>query len=87
MTTKLNRLKAEYAKNADRIASLQAKNKRIMQQVEKLESETILGMVREHHLTLEELAEFLQARKTNPLPAAPTPKQTHETEEKTLEKT
>ena len=68
MNPKINKLKAEKAKNLRRIAEMTARNEEIDTQVTELENLDIIGMVRENAITPEQLAELIHAAKKNPLP-------------------
>ena len=68
MNPKINKLKAEKAKNLRRIAEMTARNEEIDAQVTELENLDIIGMVRENAITPEQLAELILAAKKNPLP-------------------
>ena len=81
MNTKLQKLKEEYAKNERRINSLQQKNEKIAEQIDRMESESILGLVRAYRLTPEALAELLKNLKVNPLPVDLSPDHPYEMEE------
>jgi len=59
MNPKIAKLKAERAKNEDKIASLQSRNRAIDDSVMKLENEDIVGLARATGMTMEELAQFL----------------------------
>ena len=68
MNPKINKLKAEKAKNLSRIAEMTARNDEIDAQVTELENLDIIGMVRDNEITPEMLAEILRRAKTMPLP-------------------
>ena len=68
MNPKINKLKAEKAKNLRKIAEMTARNEEIDAQVTELENLDIIGMVRENAITPEQLAELIRAAKKNPLP-------------------
>ncbi len=67
MNPKINKLKAEKAKNLRKIAEMTARNEEIDAQVTELENLDIIGMVRENSITPEQLAELIRAAKKNPL--------------------
>ena len=68
MNQKIQKLKAERAKNDAKISALQARNREIDSTVEELENLDIIGMVRSCGITPEMLARFIQDMKKNPLP-------------------
>ena len=68
MNPKINKLKAEKAKNLRRIAEMTARNEEIDAQVTELENLDIIGMVRDNEITPEMLAEIIRRAKTMPLP-------------------
>ena len=63
MNPKIEKLKAERAKNAEKIGTLQERNRKLSDQILKLENTDIIGMVREIGMTPEELYEFLNGKK------------------------
>ena len=68
MNPKVVKLREEREKNVEKIASLQARNKKIDAEVIKLENSDILGMVHEFGLSPDALYELILASKKNPLP-------------------
>ena len=68
MNPKILKLKEEREKNCKKISTLQARNKKLDEDILSLENSDILGVVREYNLTPEQLSELLLAMKTNPLP-------------------
>ena len=68
MNPRVEKLKTEHAKNAKKISSLQARNKKIEELVTELENTDIIGIVRENNLTPDELAELIEMLKKNPVP-------------------
>lgn len=82
MNPKVVKLKEERAKNCEKIASLQARNKKIDADILSIENTDIIGMVREVGLSPDALAEFLAALKRNPVAQ---PKFSEETEDATIE--
>ena len=82
MNPKVVKLKDERAKNCEKIASLQARNKKIDADILSIENTDIIGMVREVGLSPDALAEFLAALKRNPVAQ---PKFSEETEDATIE--
>ena len=78
MNPKIQKLKAERAKNDAKISALQARNQEIDSIVEELENLDIIGMVRSCGITPEMLARFIQDMKKNPLPVLPDENETKE---------
>ena len=70
MNPKVVKLREEREKNVEKIASLQARNKKIDAEVIKLENSDILGMVHEFGLSPDALYELILAAKKNPLPVS-----------------
>ena len=70
MNPKVMKLREEREKNVEKIASLQARNKKIDAEVIKLENSDILGMVHEFGLSPDALYELIAAAKKNPLPVS-----------------
>lgn len=68
MNPKINKLKAEKAKNLRKIAEMIARNEEINAQVTELENLDIIGMVRDNSITPELLAELIREAKKHPLP-------------------
>lgn len=68
MNPRILKLKEEREKNCKKISALQARNKKLDEDILSLENSDILGVVREYNLTPEQLSELLLAMKTNPLP-------------------
>lgn len=56
---KLNSLRGEREKNNEKISKLQEANKELDEKITELENTCIVGMVREHSMTPEQLAELL----------------------------
>lgn len=75
MNPKIMKLKEEREKNCKKISALQARNKKIEEDIIAIENADILGVVREYHLTPSQLSELLHAMKTNPLPVLPEQKE------------
>ena len=69
MNPKINKLKAEKAKNLRKIEEMNIRNEEIDAQVTELENLDIIGMVRDNAITPEMLAEIIKAAKSNPIPA------------------
>ena len=70
MNPRVAKLREEREKNVEKIASLQARNKKIDAEVIKLENSDILGMVPEFGLSPDALYELILAAKKNPLPVS-----------------
>ena len=68
MNPKVIKLKEERRKNCDKIASLQARNKKIHEDIISIENTDIIGMVRAKGLTMEEFAAFLHQIQSAPKP-------------------
>ena len=83
MNPKVVKLREEREKNSKKIASLQARNKKIDEDIMSIENTDIIGMVRENNLTPDMLYELIRAMKKNPLPMPP--QNTEETEETELD--
>lgn len=81
MNPKVVKLREEREKNNKKIASLQARNKKIDEDIMSIENTDIIGMVRENDLTPDMLYELIRAMKKNPLPMpSPNTEETEETE-------
>ena len=78
MNPKVIKLKDERDKNCSKIASLQARNKKIDADILAIENTDIIGMVREYGFSPDELMELIKAAKKNPIPA---PADSDETED------
>ena len=78
MNPKVIKLKDEREKNCSKIASLQARNKKIDADILSIENTDIVGMVREYGFSPDELMELIKAAKKNPIPA---PADSDETED------
>ena len=83
MNPKVVKFREEREKNVAKIASLQARNKKIDADIIQIENADILGMVHEFGLSPDALYELIVAAKKNPLPV-PNPIN-NETEEVTNE--
>ena len=68
MNPKVVKLKEEREKNNKKIASLQARNKKIDVSITEIENTDIIGMVRDFELSPDQLMELLQAMKKTPMP-------------------
>ncbi len=64
MNPRIEKLKAERAKNAEKISALQERNRKLSEQIVKLENTDIIGMVREVGMTPEQLFEMLSSKQT-----------------------
>ena len=58
MNPKILKLREELDKNRNKIADLQAKNRELEKKLRELEDTDIIGMVREHGLSMEEFIEL-----------------------------
>lgn len=71
MNPRLEKLRMEREKAAQKLASVNAKLKALDEQILKLENTDIIGIVRENGLTIEQLARLmtkLEGNPTMPLP-------------------
>lgn len=59
MNERITRLKEDYAKNESKIASLQAKNKKLAEKITQLENAEIIGAVRSTGISIDELLKML----------------------------
>ena len=64
MNPKIEKLKAEYAKNKDKITALKARNKEIARKVKEIQNTEIIGVFQELNMTPDEFAAFAAERKT-----------------------
>lgn len=64
MNPKIEKLKAERAKNTEKIGTMQERNRKLSEQITKLENTDIVGMVRELGMTPEQLAELLNRKQS-----------------------
>ena len=62
MNPKIEKLKAERSRNTEKISALQNRNRKLSEQITKLENNDIIGMVREIGMTPEQLAALLSGR-------------------------
>lgn len=62
MNPKIKKLKAERSRNTEKISDLQNRNRKLSEQITKLENNDIIGMVREIGMTPEQLAALLSGR-------------------------
>ena len=70
MNPKINKLKAERAKNDSKIADLQTRNREIDADIIKLENEDMVGLARATGMTMEQLAQYLMHIKKGGSPFA-----------------
>lgn len=68
MNPKITKLRTELSKNKDKITELQERNKGIERQIRELEDFSIVGLVRESGMTLEQFAALFAAMKDAPMP-------------------
>ena len=59
MNPKIIKLKAERAKNDEKIAALQSRNRKLDESIVELENTDIIGLARATGMSMEELAQFL----------------------------
>lgn len=62
MNPKIEKLKQERSKNTEKISALQERNRKLSEQITKLENNDIVGLVREIGMTPEQLAELLASK-------------------------
>ena len=62
MNPKIEKLKAERSRNTEKISDLQNRNRKLSEQITKLENNDIIGMVREIGMPPEQLAALLSGR-------------------------
>ena len=62
MNPKIEKLKAERSRNTEKISDLQNRNRKLSEQITKLENNDIIGMVREIGMTPEQLAALLSGK-------------------------
>ena len=55
MNMRIEKLKEEHERNENKIAYLQAKNKKLAEKIRKLENDDIVGAVRNSGVTIDEL--------------------------------
>ena len=68
MNPKITKLKAERAKNDEKIAALQSRNRELDESIVELENTDIIGLARATGMSLEELAQFLTQLKRGGAP-------------------
>ena len=59
MNERIVKLRADYAKNEDKIAALQSRNKKLAEKIRQLENTEIIGAVRNSGLTIDEFLSLL----------------------------
>ncbi len=79
MNPRLEKLRMEREKAAQKLASVNAKLKALDEQILKLENTDIIGIVRENGLTIEQLAMLMTKLEENP--TMPLPDEYRRTEE------
>ena len=68
MNPKIIKLKAERAKNDEKIAALRSRNRELDESIVELENTDIIGLARATGMSLEELAQFLTQLKRGGAP-------------------
>ena len=68
MNPKIIKLKAERAKNDEKIAALQSRNTELDESIVELENTDIIGLARATGMSMEELAQFLTQLKRGGAP-------------------
>lgn len=68
MNPKITKLKAERAKNDEKIAALQSRNRELDESIVELENTDIIGLARATGMSVEELAQFLTQLKRGGAP-------------------
>lgn len=68
MNPKIIKLKAERAKNDEKIAALQSRNRALDESIVELENTDIIGLARATGMSMEELAQFLTQLKRGGAP-------------------
>ena len=82
MNPRLEKLRMERDKAAQKLASVNAKLKALDEQILKLENTDIIGIVRENGLTIEQLAMLMTKLEENPtMPLTDEYRRTEETED------
>lgn len=71
MNPRIEKLKAERDKTAQKIEVLTARLKSLNEQILKLENTDIIGIVRDNGLTIDQLAELMTLLDTNPTASVP----------------
>ena len=68
MNPKIIKLKAERAKNDEKIAALQSRNRELDESIVEMENTDIIGLARATGMSMEELAQFLTQLKRGGAP-------------------
>ena len=68
MNPKITKLKAERAKNDEKIAALRSRNRELDESIVELENTAIIGRARATGMSMEELAQFLTQLKRGGAP-------------------
>lgn len=68
MNPKIIKLKAERAKNDEKIAALQSRNRELDESIVELENTDIIGLARATGMSMEKLAQFLTQLKRGGAP-------------------
>lgn len=68
MNPKIIKLKAERAKNDEKIAALRSRNRELDESIVELENTDIIGLARTTGMSMEELAQFLTQLKRGGAP-------------------
>ena len=68
MNAKIIKLKAELAKNDEKIAALRSRNRELDESIVELENTDIIGLARATGMSMEELAQFLTQLKRGGAP-------------------
>ena len=68
MNPKIIKLKSERAKNDEKIAALQSRNRELDESIVELENTDIIGLARATGMSMEELAQFLTQLKRGGAP-------------------
>ncbi len=68
MNPKIIKLKAERAKNDEKIAALQSRNRELDESIVELENTDIIGLARATGMSMEDLAQFLTQLKRGGAP-------------------
>lgn len=68
MNPKIIKLKAERAKNDEKIAALRSRNRELDERIVELENTDIIGLARATGMSMEELAQFLTQLKRGGAP-------------------
>ena len=82
MNPKIEKLKAERSRNTEKISDLQNRNRKLSEQITKLENNDIIGMVREYGLSPDMLFELIKRNKKIPASFQMPEIHNNETEEK-----